>query len=662
MRIVLDIEANALFNPTKIWVVVCKDIDTGTYKIFRNITDDDRELSECLDYLRGCDLIIGHNYLGYDALHLERLAGHPLDVGKTLDTLVISKLVDYPRSGHSIEDYGIEFGFEKIKWHDFSKYSEDMETYCIRDVDICHRIYLKYSKYINNPDHHRSIKLEHEFQLVANQLHDNGFAFNKEKAEGLLVKVSGELEGLDKQILDAFPPRLKLIREITPRSTKHGTISLSSIPKVLRPHIADMSVDSPFCYCSWSVFNPSSHSQIIRVLNEAGWRPVDRTQTHIETERSVNQLRYKKKDAELTALFNSLQDKLDSLKVTGWKVNENNLETLPPSAPHATRLLAKRILLESRRRTLTEWLDLSTVSVNGHGDARKGGGTYRIHGKFYAIGAWTHRMAHQNPNTANIPNEFDTSGKRKLLGKELRSLWCAPANRLLVGVDAEGIQLRIFAHYINDPEFTEALVNGKKEDKTDPHSLNQSILGDVCKSRAAAKRYIYALLLGAGQGKLREILDCSDEAAAEAYQRLLARYTGFAQLKETIIPRDAQRGWFVGLDGRRVRIPGDTVGSRRHLAMSGYLQNGEAVVMKMATLRWLPAVLLLGGLLVNFVHDEWQTEVPNNMEIALRVASLQADSLRVVGEELGLLCPLAGSYWNDDLKDYTIDKNWSKTH
>jgi DNA polymerase-1 len=271
-------------------------------------------------------------------------------------------------------------------------------------------------------------------------------------------------------------------------------------------------------------------------------------------------------------------------------------------------------------------------------------------------------MAHQNPNTANIPNEFDTAGKKKLYGKELRALWCAPKNRLLVGVDAEGIQLRIFAHYINEPEFTEALVNGKKEDKSDPHSLNQSILGPVCKSRAAAKRYIYALLLGAGQGKLREILDCDERAASEAYDRLLSRYTGFAHLKETVIPRDAKRGWFVGLDGRRVRILGETEGTRRHLSMSGYLQNGEAVVMKMATLRWLPAVTELGGLLVNFVHDEWQTEVPNNMKVALQVAELQADSLRVVGEELGLLCPLAGSYWNDDHKIYTIHKNWSMTH
>jgi DNA polymerase I len=677
LRIVIDIEANGLFNPTKIWVVVCKDIDTGEYKIFRNITDDARNLSDCLDYLRGCDLIIGHNYLGYDAIHLERLTGHPIVVGKILDTLIVSKVVDYPRSGHSIEDYGIEFGFEKIKFNDFSKYSEDMETYCIRDVDICHRIYNKYHRYISNPEHHRSIRMEHEFQLVCNQLHDNGFAFNKEKATGLLDKVTAELKGLDDQILEAFPPRLKLIREITPKETKHGTISLSSIPKALRQDIADMSVGAPFSYCSWSVFNPSSHSQIIRVLNEADWRPVEKTETHKETERSINQLKYKKKDPETTRALEDLEVKLKTLQKTGWKVNENNLETLPPSAPHATRLLAKRILLESRRRTLTEWLDLVTISGlkrredgTDLGDARdvnpRVGTHFRIHGKFYGIGAWTHRMAHQAPNTANIPNEFDTANKKKLYGKELRALWCAPKNRLLVGVDAESIQLRIFAHYINDPEFTEALVNGKKELKTDPHNFNKSILGDVCKSRDAAKRYIFALLLGAGMGKLREILDCDEGSAREAYERLLKRYTGFATLKETIIPRDAKRGWFYGLDGRRVRILGDSEGGRRHLAMSGYLQNGEAVVMKLATLRWLPEVTKLGGRLVNLVHDEWQTEVPNNMEIALRVASLQADSLRIVGEELGLLCPLAGSYWDEKKAngrgDYNIATNWSMTH
>ena len=652
MRVVLDIECNRLLNPDKIWVIVCKDIDTNEYHIFRHVTENEDERKRFLAFSEQVSCWIGHNLLGYDWPVLVDLLGLRVEIlSRCCDTLIVSKLVDYSRSGHSVEDYGIEFGLEKGKFTDWSKYSTEMEEYCIRDVDITHKIYLKYLRYLSNDVRKNSINTEHTFQYtVVNNLTANGFYFNEPKARTLLTSVEEQLSTLDKDILEVFKPKEVVLRTFIPKATKFGTISKTSVPRRLWDNISDYEVGKEYELKELVSFNPSSHKQIIQVLNESGWKPVDKTKTHIETERELQKLKYQRqRSTEVDLRINLLHTKLNDLKRTGWKVNEANLDTLPADAPPPARFLAKRILLEARRRTLTEWLDL--VQDDG-----------RIHGKFYGIGAWTHRMAHQNPNTANIPNEFDTAGKKKLYGKELRSLWRAPKNRLLVGVDAEGIQLRIFAHYIDDPEFTEALVKGKKEDKSDPHSLNQSILGDVCKSRAAAKRYIYALLLGAGQGKLREILDCDEASADEAYGRLLARYEGFAHLKETIIPADAKRGWFVGLDGRAVRIPGDTVGARKHLAMSGYLQNGEAVVMKRATLKWHPSLSQYDAKLVNFVHDEWQTECPNNMDVAIAIAKMQADSLKEVGEELNLKCPLAGSYWNDDHHDYTIGTNWSVTH
>jgi DNA polymerase-1 len=491
--------------------------------------------------------------------------------------------------------------------------------------------------------------LEHRFQLVVNRISDNGFCFNVNRANNLLSTVNKELEKLDKEILREFPPKLKMIREIHPKETKYGTLSRTDFRWVQGGDLSEFN-GGPFCRCGFSEFNPSSHKQIVSVLAKAGWKPTDKTQTHIDTERDISRLkRDRKKDNSLD--ISNLSAKLKILEVSGWKVNENNLATLPDDAPSSARSLARRILYESRRRTLTEWLGL----VN-HDDGR-------IHGRFYGIGAWTHRMAHQQPNTANIPNEFDLNGNKKLLGKELRSLWQAPRNRLLVGVDAEGIQLRIFAHYINDEEFTNALVRGSKDDKTDPHSLNQRVLGEVCKTRAAAKRFVYALLLGAGIGKLAQILETDQRTAEEALGRLLERYTGFARLKEEVIPLDARKGWFVGLDGRRVRIPGETVGERRHLCMSGYLQNGESIIMKKACLKWEATLLKeFNSKLVGFIHDEWQTETPNDLAQAIRVAEVQSQSLAMVGEELGLRCPLAGSYWNDDHKDYTIGTNWSVTH
>jgi len=654
LRVVINIEANGLL-PTHIWWIVCKDIDTGKIYRFKDINNDGREKDNWERFAKGISYWIGHNLLGYDFIHLNRLTSIdvPSIVCVCCDSLIISKLSDYPRQGHSTTHYAKEFGIDKPTQPSYVKFSEELGDYCELMVEIGHKIYLKYKKYIDKPSYQEAIKLEYQFQLIVNELEQNGFCFNAKKAEGLLDKVTKELVTIDKEMQREFPPKTVVVREFTPRLTKFGTISKTSIPRPLHENIHEYEADKIYALTKQIDFNPSSHKQLIEVLHEAGWKPIDKTATHLDLEREINQLkRNKSKDPEVALRLRSCYDLVSRMEKYGWKINETNLATLPEAAPASARVLAQRILLEARRRTLTEWIGL--VQPDG-----------RIHGRYYGLGAWSHRMSHQKPNTANIPNEFDTAGKKKLLGKEMRSLWCAPKGRLLVGVDAEGIQLRIFAHYIDDPEFTKALVEGRKDDKTDPHSLNQRILGDACRSRAAAKRFIYALLLGAGMGKLSEILGCSSGEAQEALDRLLVRYTGWKQLKDEVFSLDARRGYFIGLDGRAVRIPGDTQSNRRHLAMSGYLQNGEAVIMKKAAVLWKQQLIaegILDWLLVNFVHDEWQTEVPNNMKIALRVAEIQADSLRIVGEQLKLKCPLAGSYYNDDIKDYTIATNWAYTH
>lgn len=643
MRVVLDIECNRLENPDKIWVIVCKDIDTSIIYKFRKVTDDNRFFKEFWNNIR---YIIGHNILGYDLPIISALLNLSIATSSVFDTLIASKLVNYSLDGHSIEDYGERYGLSKGKFNDWSRYSQEMEDYCVRDVEICHRVY---SSLVADPFLIHSMDAFHTeqaFQLVVNDLSSNGFGFGLDRAKSLLDRVNRELASLDEKIHAQFPPKLKLIREVHPKYTQHGTLHRGDFRWVQGGDLSEFN-GGPFCRCGWQEFNPSSHKQIIEVLHEAGWRPIERTQTYVEKQREAFKtkgLSYTNGVTSKTGLDIGGEDKYT------WKINETNLLTLPPNAPSSAKSLARRILVESRRRTLTEWMSL--VKDN------------RIHGRFYGIGAWTHRMAHQKPNTANIPNPTDTQGKPRPYGAEMRALWCAPRNRLLVGVDAEGIQLRIFAHYIDDKEFTHALVNGRKEDKTDPHSLNQRVLGSVCKSRAAAKRFIYALLLGAGITKLSSVLECDDASTREALNRLLERYSGWAKLKETTIPQDAIRGYFTGLDGRQVRIIGSSVSERKHLAMSGYLQNGEAVVMKHATLLWYEKLKELGieFKLVNFVHDEWQTECRNDFKIAETIAKVQCDALREVGEKLKLKCPLAGSYWNEDLKDYTIGTNWKVTH
>jgi DNA polymerase I-like protein with 3'-5' exonuclease and polymerase domains len=88
--------------------------------------------------------------------------------------------------------------------------------------------------------------------------------------------------------------------------------------------------------------------------------------------------------------------------------------------------------------------------------------------------------------------------------------------------------------------------------------------------------------------------------------------------------------------------------------LAGYLQNGESVIMKWADRIWKRKLRQekIPFLKVDDVHDEWQTEVPE--EYAEYVMQTQINSIVQAGEELGVNCPLAGSG--------NIGMNWKETH
>lgn len=159
-----------------------------------------------------------------------------------------------------------------------------------------------------------------------------------------------------------------------------------------------------------------------------------------------------------------------------------------------------------------------------------------------------------------------------------------------------------------------------------------------------------AWLLGAGNGKVGRILGCNTSTAKTAVESFVERTTGLGELKRGLIRRDAARGYFEGLDGRKVINPSE------YLMLAGYLQNGEACVMKHANVLWEKTVKAEGieFYQVNFVHDEWQTHVPGSYEEAVRVGELQCQALTDVGVDLGIRCPLSG--------ETNIGRNWLETH
>lgn len=635
-RVIFDIEADSL-TPTVIWCVVCKDIDTGEVHVFKRPDISSRDF---ICYWSTVSYCVGHNVISYDLPALNSMVVGFRSPATTVDTLVLSRLLDYSRAGgHSLAAWGLTLGYPKIEFHDYTALTEEMVRYCVGDVELDYRVYQTLLPWINSTRWQKPIETEMFVAQVCQDMHENGFHFAIDKCKNLRYNILEELHELDTKIIDGFLPKVRCIGHVVPRATKFGTINRSDFRWVTDGDLSPYSCGAPFSRITYEEFNPGSVSQIVERLNEAGWRPVDKTKGHLQAIRD--------KDHERIAKFAK----------TGWMVNETNLATLPDGVGDGPRSLALRITLASRARTLTEWID----AYNPH--------TGRIHGRINSIGAWTQRASHVQPNTGNIPTPQPLSSKSTELQRRahgidslLRTYWEAAPGRYLVGVDAEGIQLRVLAHYIDDARFTESLINGDKDKGTDPHSLNKLALGVPCRSRDAAKTFIYAWLLGAGVGKVSQILECGYGEAKQACTDFIEFYPGLAGIKRDIIPRDAKRGYFEGFDGRFVSIAGDDFSSKQHYTLAGYLQNGETIIMRRAKQLWYPRLRSekIPFRLVNFVHDEWQTEVIG-YDNAEYVAKVQAESIKLAGEELNLKCPMAGSFKNSH-KKIAIGSNWSETH
>jgi DNA polymerase-1 len=632
MKIVaMDIETDSL-DATRIWVVCSQDISTGKKDTFKNLDTDLAEAMRFKHYCHGYDKFVFHNGIGFDVPALNRILGHTINLSSVIDTLIVSRLVDYNiKDGHSLDAWGKRLGLFKGKFKDFEGgLTQEMIDYCENDVAVTVKLFNKFKSVIFDKDWAKSLRMEHDIQIICEEMTDNGFKFDEPKAEEYLGEILSRMEELEAQFQVDFPPKLVEVNRIKYRLKGDGSLYKNvtdALEKYPHTYIDTMGEEHMLVCHDWQEFNAGSTKQRIERLWEAGWEPVDKTKGHILFEREGED------DPERAEKF----------AYYGWQCNETNLNTLPSDAPQGARALAEWLTLEGRRSSLMEWLGC----VAGDG---------RIHGRFTHIGAWTGRLAHSAPNQANIPAAFhgdpktDVENVKAKYDGPFRGLWTVEEGNYLVGTDAEGIQLRILADLMESQEYVDAIITGKKEDETDIHNLNRKALGLPHITRDMAKTFIYAFLLGAGTAKVAQILKTDTRQATQAVNNFMDSISGLRRLKTKVIPNIAERGYFRGYDGRKVKVPSE------HKTLAGMLQNGESTIMKWATRQWIKDARAEGikFKLVTWPHDEWQTEVYGGMDVAKRLGEIQRKSIETVGVELGLMCPLAGST--------DIGKSWLDTH
>lgn len=329
-------------------------------------------------------------------------------------------------------------------------------------------------------------------------------------------------------------------------------------------------------------FNPASRKQIGERLIEKGWKPKQFTPTGLP------------------------------------KVDESTLEDCDISE---AQILARYFMLQKRTAMIDSWL-------------KSCGEADRVHCQYRTLGAITNRMSCSNPNLQQIPS------LRKPFGLECRQMWCADYGNVLVDTDAAGLELRVLAHYMDDPYYTKEILDG------DIHTANQKMAG--LETRDQAKTFIYALLYGAGDAKIGSVVNGTAKDGRDLRERFLSNLPSFSRLRDAVVHKGTSEGRLRAIDGRQlvVRHP--------HASINTLIQGSSAVLMKkwfMNTAANLKAKKT-GAKLVAMVHDEMVIECVK--ESVDYVSDCVKIAISQVNEEYNLRCKLDC--------DVQTGNNWSEIH
>jgi|TARA_B100001093_G_C26840809_1_gene1020454 DNA polymerase I-like protein with 3'-5' exonuclease and polymerase domains len=397
MKLMFDIETDDI-KATKIWCIVCQDIDTD--KIYKF---DPSNIDEGLKLLQSADTIIGHNIIGFDIPVIKDLTGVDLNTKKIIDTLVMSRLYNPVRDGgHGLEMWGYRLKFPKIDYKEFKHYSEEMLNYCVNDVKlntVLYRYLLKEGQAFAT----ESLDIEHEVFKIMKQQEVNGFKFNSVEASIFLATLREKIQEIEKEVQKVFVPKLVDIKEVIPKIKKDGDLSKQGLTQEEYDDIIKTGNKKPFIRRKLVDFNLGSRKQIGEYLIEFGWKP-------------------------------------DKFTPTGQPIVDEGTLSRINNIPEA-KLIAEYLLLQKRIAQISSWLEAVQDDE-------------RVHGFVIPNGTITGRMTHRNPNMAQVPSITSE------YGTECRSFWCVEEGYKLVGIDASQLELRLLAHYMNDEEYTYEITKG----------------------------------------------------------------------------------------------------------------------------------------------------------------------------------------------------------
>ncbi len=209
----------------------------------------------------------------------------------------------------------------------------------------------------------------------------------------------------------------------------------------------------------------------------------------------------------------------------------------------------------------------------------------RVHTTFNQVGTATGRLSSTNPNLQNIPIKTE-------LGREIRAAFIAAPGHLLLSADYSQIELRLMAHFSQDPLLLHAYRNNE-----DIHTLTASEVFGVPASemsketRNRAKAVNFGIVYGISPFGLAANLNIDQKEARSYIDRYFERYAGVRTYIDRVLEETRAEQRVRTLFGRSRPIPdiqsrnANLRGFAERTAVNTPLQGTAADLIKIAMIR-----------------------------------------------------------------------------
>jgi len=258
---------------------------------------------------------------------------------------------------------------------------------------------------------------------------------------------------------------------------------------------------------------------------------------------------------------------------TGYSTDIKVLEKLAPQHELPALIIEYRNLA----KLLSTYVDKLAQLIDPH--------TGRVHTSFNQTVTATGRLSSSNPNLQNIPIRGEE-------GARIREAFVPDTGKVFLFGDYSQIDLRVLAHYSQDPALLKAFREGDDiHTRTAAEVFSVSPLLVTSDMRRVAKSINFGIVYGMSSFGLSNQLQISRREATMFIERYFNLYGGVKQFMEDIVEQARKDGYVTTLLNRRRYLPEISASNKvrrefaERAALNTPIQGTAADIIKLAMLR-----------------------------------------------------------------------------